>query len=83
MLHRTNQVTRRRFIPKGKVRQVIEGNTGRNTDRLRAGGRESRLTCFRLQQDFMEAGGARLKGDALQEASKAEAEALKHETDGL
>jgi transposase len=84
LVHRTKQVTRRRFTPEEKVRIVIEGIRGEIPISVlcRREGIRSNV-YYKWLKDFMEAGKARLKGDTLREASRAEVEALKREADRL
>jgi len=84
LVHRTKQVTRRRFTPEEKVRIVIEGIRGEIPISVlcRREGIRSNV-YYKWLNDFMEAGKARLKGDTLREASRAEVEALKREADRL
>jgi transposase len=83
LVHRTKQVTRRRFTPEEKVRIVIEGIRGEIPISVlcRREGIRSNV-YYKWLKDFMEAGKARLKGDTQREASRAE-EVLKREADRL
>jgi transposase len=84
LVRRTNQVTRRKFTPEEKVRIVIEGIRGEIpiSALCRREGIRSNV-YYKWLKDFMEAGKARLKGDTLREASRAEVEALKRGVDRL
>jgi transposase len=84
LVHRTKQVTRRRFTPEEKGRIVIEGIRGEIPISVlcRREGIRSNV-YYKWLKDFMEAGKARLKGDTLREASRAEVEALKREAGRL
>lgn len=75
LVHRTKQVTRRRFTPEEKVRIVIEGIRGEIPISVlcRREGIRSNV-YYKWLKDFMEAGKARLKGDTQREASRAEVE---------
>jgi transposase len=80
LVHRTKQVTRRKFTPEEKVRMVIEGVRGEIPVSVlcRREGIRSNV-YYKWLKDFMEAGKARLEGDTLREASRVEVEALKRE----
>ena len=84
LVQRTRQLTRRKFTPEEKVRIVIEGVRGEIPISVlcrREGIRSS--VYYKWLKDFMEAGKARLEGDTLREASRAEVEALKREGERL
>jgi transposase len=84
LVHRTKQVTRHRFTAEEKVRIVLEGIRGEIPISVlcrREGIRTN--VYYKWLKDFMEAGKARLKGDTLREASRAEVEALKREVGRL
>jgi len=81
LIKRTRRVTRRRFSPEEKVRIVIEGIRGEIP--ISALCRREGITTstfYKWLKDFMEAGKARLKGNTLREASRAEVEELKRES---
>ncbi|HLE02902.1 MAG TPA: transposase [Dehalococcoidia bacterium] len=84
LIRHTRRVTRRRFTPEEKVRIVIEGIRGEipvSTLCRREGIRSN--VYYKWLKDFMEAGKARLEGDTLREASRAEVEVLKREWERL
>ena len=84
LIRRTKRVTRRRFSPEEKVRIVIEGIRGDIPISVlcRREGIGTNV-YYKWLKDFMEAGKARLKGDTARDASKAEVEALKRESERL
>src|SRR3972149_10907597 len=78
LIRHTKRVTRRRFTPEEKVRIVIEGIRGEipiSTPCRREGIRSN--VYYKWLKDFMEAGKARLEGDTLRGASRAEVEVPK------
>jgi transposase len=84
LIRRTRRVTRRRFAPEEKVRIVIEGIRGEIpvSALCRREGIRSNV-YYKWLKDFMEAGKARLEGDTLREASRAEVEALRRDGERL
>ena len=84
LIRHTRRVTRRRYTPEEKVRIVIEGIRGEipiSTLCRREGIRSN--VYYKWLKDFMEAGKARLEGDTLREATRAEVEVLKREGERL
>lgn len=73
LIRRTRRVTRSRFASEEKVRIVIGGIGGEIpvSALCRREGIRSNV-YYKWLKDFMEAGKARLKGDTLREASRAE-----------
>ena len=84
LIRRTKRVTRRRFTPEEKVRIVMEGIRGEIPISALCRREGIRTNVFyKWLKDFMEAGKARLKGDTLREANRAEVEGLKRENERL
>jgi transposase len=84
LIRHTKRVTRRKFTPEEKVRIVIEGIRGEipiSTQCRREGIRSN--VYYKWLKDFMEVGEARLEGDTLREATRAEVEVLKREGERL
>lgn len=80
LIRKVRKVTRRRVTAEDKIRIVLEGFRKEIaiTDLCR---REGISTCIYYDwlKDFMEAGKARLKGDALRSATASEVKTLKEE----
>ena len=83
-VRRVRRATRRKFTPEEKVRVVLEGFRGdlRVSELCRREGIRPNV-YYAWLKDFMEAGKARLEGDTLREANRAEVEALKREGERL
>ena len=84
LIRRARRVTRRRFSPEEKVRIVIEGIRGDIPISVlcRREGIGTNV-YYKWLKDFMEAGKARLKGDTVRDATRAEVEALRRESERL
>lgn len=84
LVHRTKQVTRRRFTPEEKVRIVIEGIRGEIPISVlcRREGIRSNV-YYKWLKDFMEAGKGRMRGDTKREATSEEVRQLREENERL
>ena len=84
VIHRTKQITRRRFNPEEKVRIVIEEIRGeiKVTSLWRREDIASNV-YYKLLKDFMEAGKGQLEGATLQEAGRAEVQSLQRKNERL
>jgi len=84
LIRRTRRVTRRKFSVEEKVRIVIEGIRGDIpiSALCRREGIGTNV-YYKWLKAFMEAGKARLKGDTVRDASRAEVEGLKRESERL
>jgi len=84
LIREVKRNTRKRFFSEEKIRIVLEGFRKEipTSDLCR---RENISTAiyYSWLKDFMEAGKARLKGDALRNATKNEVKSLKEETERL
>jgi transposase len=84
LLRRAKRATRRRFSAEDKVRILLEGIRGELAvaELCRREGMHP-AAYYKWLKDFMEAGKARMRGDALREASTDEVQQLRQENERL
>jgi len=84
LLRRTKRATRRRFSAEDKVRILLEGIRGEMSvsELCRREGVHPGA-YYKWLKDFLEAGKARMRGDALREASSDEVQQLRQENERL
>jgi len=83
-VRRVKRATRRKYTPEEKVRVVLEGFRGEiGISALCRREGIHPTVYYAWLKDFMEAGKARLEGDTLREATRAEVEVLKREGERL
>jgi len=84
LIRKTKRATRRRFPTEDKVRIVMEGIRGEVpvAELCRREGIHPTI-YYKWLKDFLEAGKARMRGDALREATSQEVKQLRQENERL
>ena len=84
LIRKTKRATRRRFPTEDKVRIVMEGIRGEVSvaELCRREGIHPTI-YYKWLKDFLEAGKARMRGDALREATSQEVKQLRQENERL
>ncbi len=84
LIRKAKQATRRRFSSEDKIRILMEGVRGEIAvaELCRREGIHPTV-YYKWLKDFMEAGKARMRGDALREANRDEVQELRQENERL
>ena len=84
LIRKAKRATRRRFSSEDKIRILMEGIRGELavSELCRREGIHAAV-YYKWLKDFMEAGKARLRGDALREANRDEVQELRQENERL
>lgn len=84
LIRKAKQATRRRFSSEDKIRILMEGIRGEVAvvELCRREGIHATV-YYKWLKDFMEAGKARMRGDALREANSDEVQELRQENERL